>query len=105
MPRCPLDEFACSSGACLPLSLRCDGYADCADGSDEACGCAGAEGAYCQGPGHFLCADNVCVRAGGQDEFASVQCDGVWQCKDGSDEIGCDGYAGEGRKDIVVPYK
>ena len=28
-------EFACRSGECLPQDTRCDGTADCADGSDE----------------------------------------------------------------------
>ena len=32
---CLPEEFACSSGSCLPLSTRCNGVVDCDDESDE----------------------------------------------------------------------
>ena len=86
---CLLDEFACSSSPsnttsspCLPLRLRCNGVNDCADGSDEACGCAD----YCAGARRHLCADNVCVAL---EEEKEAECDGVRDCPDGSDEVGC----------------
>ncbi len=91
VPPCGADEFACSDGRCLSLTLRCNGYPDCLDNSDEACGCEN----YCQGPGYFLCQDNYCVRAetaSGPMLVGDVVCDGVFQCKDGSDEYNC--YAG-----------
>ena len=29
------DFFRCTTGACLPKIIRCDGHDDCGDGSDE----------------------------------------------------------------------
>ena len=33
---CKPDEFRCAYGGCIPKRYRCDGEADCIDGSDEA---------------------------------------------------------------------
>ena len=33
--RCPAHTWRCQSGNCVPHRARCDGYADCRDGSDE----------------------------------------------------------------------
>ena len=48
-------EFPCSDGRCLPISLRCDGRIDCADGSDESCGCQD----FCKGS-EYVC-DLICA--------------------------------------------
>ena len=32
---CSKDEFSCSGGGCVLLSLTCDGEKNCEDGSDE----------------------------------------------------------------------
>lgn len=32
---CTEAEFRCSNGQCVPTAGRCDGMADCVDGSDE----------------------------------------------------------------------
>lgn len=32
---CPPDSFKCRSGDCIPAQQKCDGKADCKDGSDE----------------------------------------------------------------------
>lgn len=33
---CPSNQFKCGSGDCISLKLRCDGFNDCGDNSDEA---------------------------------------------------------------------
>lgn len=32
---CSPNQYRCSDGACIQLIYKCDGYADCADHSDE----------------------------------------------------------------------
>ena len=32
---CVAHEFICSNGQCIPMSVECDGFPDCADYSDE----------------------------------------------------------------------
>ena len=32
---CPMNQFRCGNGSCLPISWACDGQQDCNDGSDE----------------------------------------------------------------------
>lgn len=98
------ENFLCDSGQCLGEGVRCDGYEDCDDGSDELdCrkhllkpnnnDCNHGDAVYvtfslaveflqthCDG---FVCLDlSACI---GSDSL----CDGTSQCPDGSDETGC----------------
>ncbi|MFT3925307.1 MAG: low-density lipoprotein receptor class A repeat-containing protein [Myxococcales bacterium] len=63
--------FRCSDGREIDSLWRCDGVADCADGSDE--------GGACQ---YYSCRDGQRVRA-------TARCDDYVHCVDGSDEEGC----------------
>lgn len=100
------DQFKCISGVsrvpCLYKWERCDGIQDCSDGSDEIlcgkhifCTCffifhfhihcntifrLGSDVLKCYG--NFMCDDGSCV------SLAKV-CNGVFDCKDGSDEMKC----------------
>ena len=64
-------RLACATGSqTYGDQYRCDGYADCGDGSDEA-GCP-----------TFKCQDGSTI-------LARLHCDGSFDCSDGSDETGC----------------
>lgn len=70
---CP-DKFACNSGICIGKELKCDGWNDCGDMSDERnCKCEKDQ---------FTCANSMC-------KPRLWVCDRVNDCGDGSDEQGC----------------
>uniref|UniRef100_A0A665W426 Suppressor of tumorigenicity 14 protein homolog n=1 Tax=Echeneis naucrates TaxID=173247 RepID=A0A665W426_ECHNA len=94
---CP-DKFACASGICIAKQLRCDGWNDCGDMSDEMkCHCENDQ---------FACGNGLC-------KPRMWVCDSVNDCGDGSDEKKCSCEANEWRcgdgvclpQDIVCDQK
>nr|CAD7602835.1 unnamed protein product [Timema genevievae] len=76
---CTADSFRCSTGACIPYHLTCDGISHCGDNSDE-------DSSYCAfrvcHNGYFQCSNNRCV-------FDNHTCNNMNDCGDGSDELNC----------------
>lgn len=108
---CP-GKFMCNTGRCIRKELRCDGWADCADYSDELnCKCNATYQFTCKNkfckPLFWIC-DSVNDCGDNSDELEcscpaetfkcnngkcipkSQQCDGKDNCGDGSDEATCD---------------
>ncbi|XP_049634302.1 suppressor of tumorigenicity 14 protein [Suncus etruscus] len=71
---CP-GKFMCNTGRCVESRLRCDGWTDCSDFSDEL-------GCKCNETYQFTCANKLC-------KPLFWMCDTVNDCGDNSDELAC----------------
>lgn len=72
---CP-KQFQCRNQRCIKSDLRCDGWNDCGDMSDEL-GCTCQQSQIC-------CKNGFC-----KPRF--WECDGIDDCGDGTDELNCGG--------------
>ncbi|XP_063241894.1 basement membrane-specific heparan sulfate proteoglycan core protein isoform X7 [Bacillus rossius redtenbacheri] len=101
-PLCESGEMACRNGECVPYTSRCDGLAQCEDGSDEL-GCPASPTSStptsvelrpvgtssstlvsrCRADDQVRCAD-------GRVSICKIQeCDGQPDCPGGTDELNC----------------
>lgn len=88
-PPCHIGQFRCSNALCIPATYHCDGYKDCADGSDEA-NCTA-----------IACPDNkyLCPKGGAGGTHKCIArsqlCDGKKDCEDNADEEAacCEDYS------------
>jgi len=80
-------------GSCVHASARCNGVANCDDGSDELlCHTSYGKPGYLSSPfvcpadlntnWHFQCDNGACIEKAGL-------CNGINNCADGTDEVGC----------------
>ncbi|GFT76179.1 hypothetical protein NPIL_436821 [Nephila pilipes] len=74
---CGDNKFTCNDGHCIQMSLFCDRYPDCQDGSDEPEGCSES------------CLQTQKQCRNGRCVGLALWCNGHDDCKDGSDEVGC----------------
>lgn len=89
---CPLSllgDFYCKDRRkCVAQSLICNGYSDCADGSDEM-DCPATTTIKAAAPLKCRLGSQLCMD-GSDCVLYSHVCDGEVDCKDGSDEEGCE---------------
>ncbi|XP_075215993.1 uncharacterized protein LOC142321628 [Lycorma delicatula] len=77
---CEDNQFHCRNNTCLPMSMKCDGIPQCADGDDEF---------KCRGSPKCSEGQILCSQMSDQCFSPSEVCDGIFQCPFGEDEFDC----------------
>uniref|UniRef100_A0A8C4S884 Low density lipoprotein receptor-related protein 8, apolipoprotein e receptor n=1 Tax=Erpetoichthys calabaricus TaxID=27687 RepID=A0A8C4S884_ERPCA len=97
---CAPTDFACRNGQCVPARWRCDGEAECSDGSDEAettCSKSAPVVYFCDVSQRWTCPPEKFNCGGPSNKCISLswRCDGETDCENSTDEAGCPCPSGE----------
>lgn len=90
---CPFYQFHCPGGHCIPLNWKCNGLNECGDWADEK-SCKQGQSKIRAVISTVPAEDSQAIHSCGIDKSKSFnesqKCDGVFNCANRFDELGCD---------------